>query len=74
MYQRVQILPVELLRKPEFWRCWVVFSVSESGLTRFWGKFEVKEGRPCRAEKRASSRLADKRCSWELQLGTEGAQ
>lgn len=27
------------------------------------GRLEVKEGRPCRAESSASSKLADKRCS-----------
>lgn len=36
----------------------------------WWEEFEVKEGRPCRALKRASSRLADKRCSCELKLQT----
>lgn len=55
----------------EIWHSCVVVSGSRSGVTRLcWDKFEVKEGRPCRAEKRASSRLADNRCSWELQLGT----
>lgn len=49
-----------------------VFGGSESEVNSLCrDKFEVKEGRPCRAEKSASSRLADKRCSWEPQLGTE---
>lgn len=34
------------------------------------GRLEVKEGRPRRAESSASSKLADKRCSWEEPLGT----
>lgn len=34
------------------------------------GRFEVKEGRPRRAESSASSKLADKRSSWEVPLGT----
>lgn len=66
------ILPVGITGVPEAWQFWEEFFGSDSGVTLlFLDKFEVKEGRPCRAEKRASSRLADKRCSWELQLGAE---
>lgn len=48
------------------WQCCVLFSGSESGERPLcWDNLEVNVGRPCRAEKRASSRLADRRCSWE---------
>lgn len=67
-----KILPVGILGVPAVRQPCEVFGDSEAGITNLcWDKFEVKDGRPCRAEKSASSRLADKRCSWEVQLGTE---